>query len=138
MISASTCGELPDFADAGRIGNRISQRRGSSAGLWVFGLTVLSILVITLLQSCQSQVPTAPLGQPSVEQFNTAIPATIPVRADPSSPSILATPDVSVLPAKPQVVQFSAGDVKAEDRSSMREMWRDPRRFASRQPKARQ
>lgn len=137
MISPATYDELADYAEAGRIGNRVSQRRDSKAGPWVFGLTVLSILAITSLQTCQRQVPTAPLGQPLVEQSTTKNPATtIPVRTEPSSPAILATP--SALPAKPQAVPLAEGNVKVEARSSRPEMWRDPRSYASRQPKVRQ
>lgn len=123
-LPPATYDELADYAEAGRIGNRISQRRGSKAGPWVFGLTVLSILAITSLQTCQRQVPTVPLGQPLVEQSTTKNPATtIPVRTEPSSPAILATPEVSALPAKPQAAPLTGGDDRAEVQSSRPEMW---------------
>jgi len=139
MISPATYDELADYAEAGRIGNRVSQRRGSKVGPWVFGLTVLSILAITSLQTCQRQVPSAPLGKPLVKQSPTKSTSTTkPVRIEPSSPTILTTPDVSALPAKPKAGQLPEGDVRGEARSSRPDIWRDPRSYASRQPKVRQ
>lgn len=136
MVSPATYDELADYADAGRIGNRVSQQNGSKAGPRVFGLTVFSIIGIMLLQTCERQMPTVPLGQTLVEQSTTKIPTTtLPVRTEPSSPAILATPDVSALPAKAQAAPLYEGDVRAQVRSSRPEMWRDPRSYASRQPK---
>lgn len=136
MISPRTAAELADYAAAGRIGDRKSHSEGHKAGPWVFGLTVITIMSITLFQACQRQLSETPARQSVVERSN-AKEATKEKATRPASPTqtLKSRTPASIQPVYPQPVQVPKRDIQIVTPSTKPDMWRDPRNYANRQPK---